>query len=118
MLQRQQAQIEDETSPIHPKNIQRLNKELELVGKEYKCIKRYQDPVRLSLSRCLLQQNPDETQTYIPHLEQRQIAHRHHHLKTIALSRAHQQQHKEEHDSYQQYGLLSSFIDKVFHNKS
>ncbi|KAI8874643.1 hypothetical protein K501DRAFT_251550 [Backusella circina FSU 941] len=51
LLQRQQAQVEDETSPIHPRNMQKLNKELELVGKEYRCVKRYQDPMRESLVR-------------------------------------------------------------------
>ncbi|KAI9256014.1 hypothetical protein BY458DRAFT_519866 [Sporodiniella umbellata] len=112
MLQRQQAQTDDETSPIHPKNMQRLNKEWELVGKEYKCIKRYQDPVRMSLSRCL-DHSDTKQQTYVPHLEQRQIAHRHHHLKTIALSRAQQEQSNREDNN--SYGLISSFFDRVFH---
>jgi hypothetical protein len=119
MLQRQQAQIEDETSPFHPKNMQKLNKELELVGREYKCIKRYQDPMKLSLSRCLLLTQQQE-QTYIPHLEQRQIIHRHHHLKSIALSRQQQQLQRQpeeqQQDNQDSYGLFS-FLDKMFHNK-
>lgn len=125
MLQKQQSQVDDETSPIHPRNMQKINKELEILSKETRCIKRYVDPMRASLIRCsekntqkphpainrlqlgaskqfsststlptmngLEQQqllNTLNSKRPIPHLEQRQIAHRHHHLKSIALSRS------------------------------
>jgi hypothetical protein len=101
MLQKQQAQVEDETSPIHPRNMQKLNRELELVGKEYRCVKRYQDPMRESLVRCLEKRTrpsathsmstlavPTTIDVMIPHHEQREAAHKHHHLKTIALRRS------------------------------
>jgi hypothetical protein len=53
MLQRQQVQVEDETSALHPRNMLKINKELECLSKQYKCLKRYQDPMRASLVRCL-----------------------------------------------------------------
>lgn len=126
MLQRQQSQVQDETSPIHPRNMQRINKEIEILSREYKCLKRYQDPMKDSLIRCLenlmkpskMNRNQLGANNYsmsssviptvitttvannhyaaldkklfIPHMEQRQIAHRHHHLKSIALSRSNQ----------------------------
>lgn len=140
LLQKQQSQVDDETSPIHPRNMQKINKELEILSKENRCIKRYVDPMRASLIRCLEKSSGNTTttltqkqqqqqlqlqhpalnrlqlgaskqysststlptmngleqrqlysnnkRTIIPHLEQRQIAHRHHHLKSIALSRS------------------------------
>lgn len=134
LLQKQQALVEDENSPVHPRNMHKLNREFDMVGREYRCIKRYEDPMRVSLMRCVekldslppssppqkpvnpqvarLQLGANQhsmstsivptissavtaaaaaattnTNTNIPHLEQRQIAHRHHHLKSIALSR-------------------------------
>ncbi|CAO0790585.1 unnamed protein product [Mucor circinelloides] len=138
LLQKQQALAEDEDSPIHPRNMHKLNREFDMVGREYRCIKRYEDPMQVSLMRCIekleslpppsassppqkpvnpqlarLQLGANQhsmstsivptisnavtaaaaastntnTNTNIPHLEQRQIAHRHHHLKSIALSR-------------------------------
>ncbi|KAI8645293.1 hypothetical protein BD408DRAFT_412107 [Parasitella parasitica] len=129
LLQKQQALVEDENSPVHPRNMYKLNKELDMVAREYRCIKRYEDPMRASLMRCIVNldshkkaatsANPHQlarlqlganqhsmstslvptissalntttatTNTAIPHLEQRQIAHRHHRLKSIALSRS------------------------------
>lgn len=130
LLQKQQSQVDDETSPIHPRNMQKINKELEILSKENRCIKRYVDPMRASLIRCLEKSSTTQKQPHpalnrlqlgaskqfsststlptmngleqqqlsnslysnnkrpIPHLEQRQIAHRHHHLKSIALSRS------------------------------
>ncbi|CAO3650100.1 unnamed protein product [Mucor fragilis] len=138
LLQKQQALVEDENSPVHPRNMHKLNREFDMVGREYRCIKRYEDPMQVSLMRCIekldslpppssssppqkpvnpqlarLQLGANQhsmstsivptissavtaaaaaaaatnTNTNIPHLEQRQIAHRHHHLKSIALSR-------------------------------
>ncbi|CEP19193.1 hypothetical protein [Parasitella parasitica] len=130
LLQKQQALVEDENSPVHPRNMYKLNKEFDTVAREYRCIKRYEDPMRMSLMRCVgkleshkaaaTSVNPQQLarlqlganqhsvstsivptisstvnttttapfNTAIPHLEQRQIAHRHHHLKTIALTRS------------------------------
>jgi hypothetical protein len=108
-LQKQQSLVEDESSPIHPRNMQRLNKELEAVRREYKCIKRYQDPMLTSLLRCLEKLdridssrkplNHSTSTSVIPslaaantsppssiHMEQRELAHRYHHLKTVALN--------------------------------
>ncbi|KAG2192253.1 hypothetical protein INT46_009310 [Mucor plumbeus] len=132
LLQKQQALVEDENSPVHPRNMHKLNKEFDMVGREYKCIKRYEDPMRVSLMRCMdkldsheetatsvnpqlarLQldanhhsmstsivptishvvantssvNNASTVTTTIPHLKQREIAHHHHHLKSIALTR-------------------------------
>ncbi|KAI8992260.1 hypothetical protein BDB01DRAFT_777749 [Pilobolus umbonatus] len=78
MLQRQQAQVEDEHNPAHPRNMQRLNKEFELMGREYKNIKRYEDPMRSSLLRCMCKLKEP------PHIDEVQ---RIQHLKTIAMTR-------------------------------
>lgn len=83
MLQRQQAQVEDETNPAHPRNMQRLNKEFELMGREYRNIKRYEDPMRSSLLRCMDKHNSHALLNPHPSL----TAHRYQHLKGIALSR-------------------------------
>ncbi|KAI8357793.1 hypothetical protein BD560DRAFT_307547, partial [Blakeslea trispora] len=35
MLQKQQCSVQDETSPFHPRNIQKLNKELDAISRQY-----------------------------------------------------------------------------------
>lgn len=114
-LQKQQSLVEDESSPIHPRNMQRLNKELEAVRREYKCIKRHQDPMQTSLLRCLEKIDTNDSSrkklnhsmstSIVPslapvnevpptplHVEQREIVHRYHHLKTVALNNNHKRQ--------------------------
>ncbi|KAI9342704.1 hypothetical protein BD770DRAFT_398522 [Pilaira anomala] len=99
MLQRQQSQLQDESSPTHPRNMQKTQKELDLLNREYKCIKKFRDPMKESLIRSLDRLKKPHKQTahpcYVPHLEQRQIAHRHHHLKSIAAAAAVQQQQQQ-----------------------
>lgn len=162
MLQRQQSQVQDETSPIHPRNMQKINKELEILSRETKCIKRYQDPMKDSLIRCLenLMKPPKvnrnqlganqhsmsssviptviaaavannyatiDKKSYVPHMEQRQIAHRHHHLKTIALSRANQyhlptsmeqQSSNDKHVLGFSWNATTAFLDRMFNTSS
>ncbi|OBZ82364.1 hypothetical protein A0J61_09590 [Choanephora cucurbitarum] len=112
MLQKQQCSVQDETSPFHPRNIQKLNKELDAISRQLRCIKRYQDPMRASLARCIE-----------PHLasgEHRSIAHRYHRLKEVALSRQQQASHtaayppsKEEPHGFS--WSAAAFLDKLFH---
>lgn len=152
-LQKQQSLVEDESSPIHPRNMQRLNKELEVARREYKCIKRYQDPMQISLLRCLEKQDTKDSDrkqlnhsmstSIVPsltivnaspppslHMEQREIVHRYHHLKTVALNNSHKRHAlsaintKECQQQYQQSGrgrggLLGNavaFIDRIMSN--
>ncbi|KAG0166954.1 hypothetical protein DFQ28_007217 [Apophysomyces sp. BC1034] len=99
LLQRQHCLVDDENNPGHPRNMLRLTRELERVGREYRCVRQYQDPMKDSLMRC------------IEHREKRRHGHnvasefhrplstsaipswepqhdRHHRLKTIAGNRA------------------------------
>lgn len=150
MLQRQQ--VHDESS----RHLQKMNKEL---SREYKCIRRYQDPMKDSLIRCLESLMLQETKVnrntlqhsmsssvipviaaavvnhhqvdtnkkcYVPHLEQRQIAHRHHHLKSIALSRHHPHQvlassiDSNPHDKHVlgfSWNATTAFLDRMFSTK-
>ncbi|GAA5810977.1 hypothetical protein MFLAVUS_004406 [Mucor flavus] len=149
MLQRQQSQLEDESSPMHPRNLQKLNKELETLRRHYRSIRNFHDPMKDSLIRCLDRLNikpnysavtriqlganqhsmstsvvPVATitttttqQPYVPHLEQRQIAHRHHHLKSIALSRTVQSSQTESHSVEKNQsilGITTAFLDRMF----
>ncbi|KAI9265432.1 hypothetical protein EDC94DRAFT_517064 [Helicostylum pulchrum] len=149
MLQRQQSQLEDESSPMHPRNLQKLNKELETLGRHYRSIKNFHDPMKDSLIRCLDRLNikpilnpavtsriqlganqhsistsvvpTTVTAPYVPHLEQRQIAHRHHHLKSIALSRSYtttNQMSLHENQSVDKsiLGITTAFLDRMFNN--
>ncbi|OBZ88107.1 hypothetical protein A0J61_03862 [Choanephora cucurbitarum] len=105
LLQREQSLIHDENHIAHPKNMIRLTREMEKMGKEYRCVRKYQDPMMDSLIRChekqqqqkmphkLHQRTHSSTQLSapVPHMEQRrQIL-----LKT-ALQK--QQQEQEQHD--------------------
>ncbi|KAL9546760.1 hypothetical protein MBANPS3_006506 [Mucor bainieri] len=59
LLQREQSLIHDENNIAHPKNMIRLTREMEKMGKEYRCVRKYQDPMMESLVRC--QQALDKT---------------------------------------------------------
>ncbi|KAI7871658.1 hypothetical protein BDF14DRAFT_1740569 [Spinellus fusiger] len=52
MLQRQHTLVDDENNLAHPRNMIRLTRELERMGREYQCVKKYQDPMMESLIRC------------------------------------------------------------------
>ncbi|KAI9258257.1 hypothetical protein BY458DRAFT_492197 [Sporodiniella umbellata] len=69
LLQREQSSIQDENSPSHPKNMIRLTREIEKMGKEYRCVRKYRDPMMDSLLRC---QNRMPAPSSI--LEQRKLA--------------------------------------------
>ncbi|RCI01789.1 hypothetical protein CU098_001532 [Rhizopus stolonifer] len=140
MLQKQQCSAQDENSPLHPKNVQKLNKELDTIKRQYRCIKRYEDPLRASLMRCIEKLEPRNRQkleqlptsssvpslSTIPHLEQRQIAHRYHLLKEVALSHQSQQNlqsayppqiqlSSEEHQETSRFPWnAAAFLDKLF----
>lgn len=115
LLQREQSLIHDENNIAHPKNMIRLTREMEKMGREYRCVRKYQDPMMDSLKRC--QQSKSKpvlhtrtlsssliAQAPIPHMEQRrQIL-----LKT-ALQ--HQQQNKEESENK---WSPSQFLDRLF----
>ncbi|KAI8058777.1 hypothetical protein BDF21DRAFT_348746 [Thamnidium elegans] len=144
MLQRQQSQLEDESSPMHPRNMQKINKELETLGRHYRSVKNFHDPMKDSLIRCLerlnmkpISNNPAVTRIqlganqhsistsvvptmYVPHLEQRQIAHRHHRLKAIALSRTTNNQSLHENNSVDKnqsiLGTTTAFLGRMFNN--
>ncbi|KAF7727606.1 hypothetical protein EC973_007367 [Apophysomyces ossiformis] len=53
LLQRQHCLVDDENNPGHPRNMLRLTRELERVGREYRCVRQYQDPMRESILRCI-----------------------------------------------------------------
>ncbi|CAO3699805.1 unnamed protein product [Rhizopus stolonifer] len=71
LLQREQSSIQDENSPSHPKNMIRLTREIEKMGKEYRCVRKYQDPMMDSLMRCQQLSQPS-TQSFMA--EQRKQA--------------------------------------------
>ncbi|KAG2226138.1 hypothetical protein INT45_011755 [Circinella minor] len=62
MLQRQHCLVDDENNLGHPRNMLRLTRELERVGREYRCVKRYRDPMLESLQRCVMgnKQEPEQ----------------------------------------------------------
>ncbi|KAL0087997.1 hypothetical protein J3Q64DRAFT_1315154 [Phycomyces blakesleeanus] len=57
MLQRQHTLVDDENNLAHPRNMIRLTRELERMGREYRCVRRYQDPMMDSLKRCTFSQS-------------------------------------------------------------
>ncbi|KAI9006688.1 hypothetical protein CLU79DRAFT_779349 [Phycomyces nitens] len=57
MLQRQHTLVDDENNLAHPRNMIRLTRELERMGREYRCVRRYQDPMMDSLRRCTISQS-------------------------------------------------------------
>lgn len=71
LLQKEQSAIQDENSPSHPKNMLRLTREIEKMSKEYRCVRKYQDPMMDSLLRCQ-QISQTNTQSFI--IEQRKQA--------------------------------------------
>ncbi|KAI9320610.1 hypothetical protein BX666DRAFT_1213569 [Dichotomocladium elegans] len=108
LLQRQHCLVDDENNLAHPRNMLRLTREIERVGKEYRCVRQYCDPMVESLRRCLQEQEQQEQQqqhrepirlqqrtksssvlptsmALEPHALQRQAIHRRHlHLKLMA----------------------------------
>lgn len=119
LLQREQSLIHDENNIAHPKNMIRLTREMEKMGKEYRWVRKYQDPMMESLKRCQqAKQKPSLqhtrtfsssfiTQPTLPHMEQRrQIL-----LKT-ALQ--HQQQLSTKEDNENNKWSPSQFLDRLF----
>ncbi|ORY96220.1 hypothetical protein BCR43DRAFT_491278 [Syncephalastrum racemosum] len=130
LLQRQHCFVDDENTLAHPRNMLRLTRELERVGREYRCVRRYQDPMLESLARCFKHQQglhdddepansddpteprpPSRTRSYTalppeavqpkPHSEQRRTIHRRHqHLKMLAA--AQEYQHSQHHHIHAQ----------------
>lgn len=84
LLQKQQALVEDENSPVHPRNMHKLNKEFDMVGREYRCIKRYEDPMRASLMRCIdrLNLHKETAAPVNPQLARLQLGADHHPMST------------------------------------
>lgn len=133
LLQREQSLIHDENNIAHPKNMIRLTREMEKMGKEYRCVRKYQDPMMDSLIRCqelqhkkapkkpVLQQRTfssvvvpttaASTNNTIPHMEQR---------RQILLKAAAQQQrnnHQEDQDNTQRWSA-GQFIERLFYGTS
>ncbi|KAG2208750.1 hypothetical protein INT47_007849 [Mucor saturninus] len=119
LLQREQSLIHDENNIAHPKNMIRLTREMEKMGKEYRCVRKYQDPMMESLKRCQQAKSKPSlhTRTFsssfiaqpaLPHMEQRrQIL-----LKT-ALQ--HQQANpKEDTNENNNKWSPSQFLDRLF----
>lgn len=136
LLQKQQALVEDENSPMHPRNMHKLNKEFDMVGREYKCIKRYEDPMRVSLMRCVdkldsqkIAVNPQlarlQSTTTFTHGVGAPTSlaslNRHHHLKSVALS-GKNGLHKRQLQHHQQQQSISpntySTSNNIGHNHS
>jgi hypothetical protein len=129
LLQREQSLIHDENNIAHPKNMIRLTREMEKMGKEYRCVRKYQDPMMDSLIRCqelqekktkkpVLQQRtfssvviPTTTSTNntIPHMEQR---------RQILLKAAAQQQRNNQEDQDTQRWSAGQFIERLFYGTS
>jgi hypothetical protein len=130
LLQREQSLIHDENNIAHPKNMIRLTREMEKMGKEYRCVRKYQDPMMDSLIRCqelqdkkkpkkpVLQQRtfssaviPTTASTnnnMIPHMEQR---------RQILLKAAAQRNNQEDQDSNQRWSA-GQFIERLFYGTS
>ncbi|GAA5802916.1 hypothetical protein HPULCUR_008391 [Helicostylum pulchrum] len=129
LLQREQTLIHDENHIAHPKNMIRLTREMERMGKEYRCVRKYQDPMMDSLKRVQQQQQQQQQQpqqkpekpnytrtisssvllprTSIPHLEQRRQI-----LLKAALQ--HQQIDQENENKWS----ASQFLDRLFFGTS
>lgn len=135
LLQRQQSFVHDENNIAHPKNMIRLTREMEKMGKEYRCVRKYQDPMMESLVRCQEKQqmsnnkrltmpiqrtfstNIIPTTTAIPHMEQRrQIL-----LKTALLQQQQQQQQHfqgVEDDSNNNKWSATHLLERLFYGTS
>lgn len=126
LLQREQSLVHDENNIAHPKNMIRLTREMEKMGKEYRCVRKFRDPMMESLKRCCQQQRPalqartfstSQVPSAIPHMEQRrQIL-----LKT-ALQRQQQQQQQQYHeqveDDQSNRWSATQFLDRLFFGTS
>ncbi|KAI8145741.1 hypothetical protein BJV82DRAFT_23436 [Fennellomyces sp. T-0311] len=106
LLQRQHCLVDDENNLAHPRNMRRLTHEMERVAREYRCVRRYRDPMLESLERCLGKESPPQRlqpsnrtrsssvlptshshDIPAPHSEQRQAIHRRQHqLKMLAMN--------------------------------
>ncbi|KAI9482557.1 hypothetical protein BDB00DRAFT_857354 [Zychaea mexicana] len=75
LLQRQHCLVDDENNLGHPRNMLRLTRELERVGREYRCVRRYRDPMLESLQRCASAGNVQQ-QEHNPHPRRLQVNHR------------------------------------------
>lgn len=140
LLQREQSLIHDENNIAHPKNMIRLTREMEKMGKEYRCVRKYQDPMMESLMRCqqaldkkkppkkpVLQQRTFSTAVIptintavtanthdIPHMEQRrQIL-----LKTALQHQQQQHQLQQKQDDYNNRWSAGNFIERLFYGTS
>ena len=121
LLQREQSFVHDENNIAHPKNMIRLTREMEKMGKEYRCVRKFQDPMMDSLKRCyqknkkpVLQSrttfSTSQLPTAITHMEQRrQIL-----LKT-ALQ--HQQTQSNQEDDQNRWSA-GQFLDRLFFGAS
>jgi hypothetical protein len=129
MLQREQTLVSDENSVSHPKNMLRLTREMERIGREYRCVKRYEDPMMASLMRC--QQKRERpgllntrtmsssvlpTKEFRPHYDQRRQI-----LLNAALykSEKDQQHYPHEYNNIQDMekkpAPWSAFLDRLFY---
>lgn len=62
LLQRQHCLVDDENNLAHPRNMIRLTRELERVGREYRCVKQFRDPMLESLMRCYYNEVQEQEQ--------------------------------------------------------
>ncbi|CAO3612957.1 unnamed protein product [Mucor hiemalis] len=120
LLQREQSLVHDENNIAHPKNMIRLTREMEKMGKEYRCVRKFQDPMMESLKRCCQQRPSLQPRTFstsqlpapIPHMEQRrQIL-----LKTALQHQ--QQQYEQVEDDQSNRWSASQFLDRLFFGTS
>ncbi|KAI8989950.1 hypothetical protein BDB01DRAFT_779458 [Pilobolus umbonatus] len=129
LLQREQTLVLDENSISHPKNMLRLTREMEKMRKEYRCVRRYQDPMMDSLVRCQMSKDEakhndlprkaflnahqrtfsssilpthSDTAEHTPHME---------HRRQILLRTAMQQQHQQPQDNR---WIASTLLDRLF----
>ncbi|KAI8884859.1 hypothetical protein K501DRAFT_284666 [Backusella circina FSU 941] len=124
MLQREQTLVSDENSVSHPKNMLRLTREMEKIGREYRCVKRYEDPMMASLMRC--QQKKERpglintrtmsssvlpTKEFRPHYDQRRRI-----LLNAALYKNEkEQQHEYNEDVKKKPTPWSAFLDRLLY---
>lgn len=122
LLQREQSLVHDENNIAHPKNMIRLTREMEKMGKEYRCVRKYQDPMMDSLKRCCQQKSKPVLQArafstaqlpILPHMEhRRQIL-----LKT-ALQHQQHKLHDEEDNNNNKSWSATQFLDRLFFGTS
>ncbi|KAI8091443.1 uncharacterized protein B0P05DRAFT_568808 [Gilbertella persicaria] len=128
LLQREQSLIHDENHIAHPKNMIRLTREMEKMGREYRCVRKYQDPMMDSLIRCQQQKKPhllhqrtmssaQLAQNVVPHMEQRRQI-----LLKAALQKQREQQEQQQQQQEEEESLLDghrwsagNFIERLFY---